>query len=40
MKAVSIGALAELSGVSERAIRLYEQHGLLKPQRTEAGRRT
>jgi len=40
MKAVSIGELAELSGVSERAIRLCEQHGLLKPQRTEAGRRT
>jgi DNA-binding transcriptional MerR regulator len=40
MKAISIGALAELSGVSERAIRLYEQHGLLRPQRTSAGRRT
>lgn len=39
MKVISIGALAELSGVSERAIRLYEQHGLLRPQRTEAGRR-
>ena len=40
MKAMSIDALAELSGMSERAIRLYEQHGLPQPQRTAVGRRT
>lgn len=40
MKAIPIGELARLSGVSERAIRLYEQHGLLQPQRTAAGRRS
>lgn len=39
MTRMSIGAFSRLTGVSERAIRLYEQHGLLRPNRTESGRR-
>jgi DNA-binding transcriptional MerR regulator len=36
---LSIGELAARSGVSVRALRLYEEARLLKPLRTEAGRR-
>jgi len=38
-KALSIGELAERSGISVRALRLYEAEGLIKPVRTQAGRR-
>lgn len=38
-KALSIGELAERSGISVRALRLYEAEGLIKPLRTQAGRR-
>ena len=34
-----IGELAELTGVSERSLRYYEEQGLLSPERTPAGYR-
>lgn len=39
MKLLSIGDVAKRSGVTIRALRHYENVGLLKPQRTEAGQR-
>lgn len=36
---LSIGELAEAAGVSTRAVRYYEQHGLVSAQRTPAGHR-
>lgn len=36
---LSIGELARRSGISIRALRLYEEQGLLQPLRTQAGRR-
>lgn len=38
-KGMTIGAVARATGLSERALRLYETEGLLKPGRTAAGRR-
>jgi DNA-binding transcriptional MerR regulator len=35
----SIGAFAKLTGVTPKALYLYERHGLLKPRRTRAGYR-
>jgi DNA-binding transcriptional MerR regulator len=35
----SISDLAEEFGITTRTIRYYEEHGLLKPSRTEGGRR-
>lgn len=36
---LSVGRLAEASGVSTRSIRYYEEQGLLESQRTESGHR-
>ncbi|WP_438943084.1 MerR family transcriptional regulator [Nonomuraea aridisoli] len=36
---LKIGRLAELSGVSVRALRYYEEQGLLESERTPAGQR-
>jgi DNA-binding transcriptional MerR regulator len=36
---LSIGDVVRKTGLTERALRFYEQQGLLKPVRTEAGRR-
>jgi DNA-binding transcriptional MerR regulator len=36
---LKIGEVAERAGVSVRALRYYEEHGLLRPDRTPAGRR-
>ncbi|MEI3598401.1 MerR family DNA-binding transcriptional regulator [Oceanobacillus sp. SE10311] len=38
-KTYSIAELAEEFGITTRAIRYYEELGLLKPERTEAGQR-
>lgn len=35
-----IGAVAERAGVSVRALRYYEEQGLLRPERTASGQRT
>ncbi|MGV0646644.1 MerR family transcriptional regulator [Mycolicibacterium sp. XJ879] len=34
-----ISVAAELSGISEQSLRLYERHGLLKPSRSPGGTR-
>jgi MerR family transcriptional regulator, heat shock protein HspR len=34
-----ISVVAELSGISEQSLRLYERHGLLTPARSEGGTR-
>jgi DNA-binding transcriptional MerR regulator len=39
MQSLMIGELARRSGLTERALRHYEQKGLLKPPRTESGQR-
>jgi DNA-binding transcriptional MerR regulator len=39
MAGLSIGEVARRCGVSARALRLYEAAGLLRPARSEAGRR-
>ena len=36
---LSIGSLADASGVSTRSIRYYEQQGLIESQRTDSGHR-
>ncbi|MBI2889636.1 MAG: MerR family transcriptional regulator [Nitrospirae bacterium] len=36
---LSIGVVARMAGVSTHTIRLYEREGLLRPSRTETGRR-
>lgn len=38
-RTLSIGELADQTGVSVRAVRYYEQHGLLVAERTRAGHR-
>ncbi|NOX95927.1 MAG: MerR family transcriptional regulator [Alphaproteobacteria bacterium] len=36
---LSIGGVVQLTGLTERALRFYEERGLLKPSRTQADRR-
>lgn len=38
-KVISIGTVHELTGLSERKIRYYEERGLIFPERTERGTR-
>lgn len=39
VKRLSVGEVAERTGVSASALRFYEDHGLLHPERTAAGHR-
>ncbi|WP_077618341.1 MerR family transcriptional regulator [Bacillus sinesaloumensis] len=38
-KVISIGTVTELTGLTERKIRYYEERGLISPKRTERGTR-
>ncbi|WP_449536303.1 MerR family transcriptional regulator [Ferdinandcohnia sp. Marseille-Q9671] len=38
-KVISIGTVTEITGLSERKIRYYEERGLISPKRTERGTR-
>jgi len=38
-QALPIGGVVRLTGLTERALRFYEERGLIKPLRTQAGRR-